>query len=85
MAAPTGVVVSGAADTVTTLLDEYGGVAVFRVESAALAPQILVLVSVNGNGWSATSTTSRTSHDHAGVRTLRTRASLRSPPLRGET
>ncbi|PZU30433.1 MAG: hypothetical protein DI577_07780 [Microbacterium sp.] len=48
MAAPTGVVVSGAADTVTTLLDEYGGVAVFRVESAALAPQILVLVSVNG-------------------------------------
>lgn len=48
MVAPTGVVVSGAADTVTTLLDEYGGVAVFRVESAALAPQILVLVSVNG-------------------------------------
>ncbi|MFN8085496.1 MAG: hypothetical protein U0Q04_00490 [Microbacterium sp.] len=29
MAAPTGVVAAGAADTVTTLLDEYGGVAVF--------------------------------------------------------
>ena len=35
-------------DAAVTLLDEYGGVAVFRVESEAKTPQILVLVSVDG-------------------------------------
>ncbi|MBN9177174.1 MAG: hypothetical protein J0I43_07390 [Microbacterium sp.] len=47
-ATPAGVVSAGAADTAATLLDEYGGVAVFRIEAAALEPQVLVLVSANG-------------------------------------
>lgn len=41
--------VTGAPGThAITLLDEYGGVAVFRVEAPGHTPQILVLVSANG-------------------------------------
>ena len=48
---PTAVIDEGAVTSpgaIVTLLDEYGGVAVFRVEAEAAPPQILVLVSVDG-------------------------------------
>ncbi|MBN9223304.1 MAG: hypothetical protein ABS63_07025 [Microbacterium sp. SCN 70-27] len=44
---PSGVALSDARST-TTLLDEYGGVTVFRVEAPDSPPQILVLVSADG-------------------------------------
>jgi len=46
-AVPSGVVAEPRARTVT-LLDEYGGVAVFRVEADDRPAQILVLVSDDG-------------------------------------
>lgn len=44
---PTGIVAGGGPHSVS-LLDEYGGVAVFRVEASDQPPQILVLVGVDG-------------------------------------
>ena len=45
---PNGVVSSGTAAATATLLDEYGGVAVLRIEESGRPPQILVLVTSDG-------------------------------------
>ncbi|MGB4779994.1 hypothetical protein [Microbacterium sp.] len=47
---PTGVASGGAADRTATLLDEYGGVAVYRVDAPDRPSQVLVLVTVDGKG-----------------------------------
>ena len=47
---PVGVVSDGTADRTVTLLDEYGGVAVYRVDGPGRPSQVLVIVSVNGQG-----------------------------------
>lgn len=45
---PVGVVADGAVARTVDLLDEYGGVSVYRVAADGLPAQILVLVDVNG-------------------------------------
>ncbi|MFT4052718.1 MAG: hypothetical protein QM677_10800, partial [Microbacterium sp.] len=47
-AVPAGVVSAGDPETSVMLLDEYGGVAVFRVEAPGVVSQVLVLVSADG-------------------------------------
>lgn len=47
-ATPVGVVATAADEAIVTLLDEYGGVAVLRVEAVDQRAQILVLVSADG-------------------------------------
>lgn len=45
---PTGVVANDSVDRAAALLDEYGGVSVYRVFAEGLPTQVLVLVDVNG-------------------------------------
>jgi len=47
---PVGVVSDGTGDRTATLLDEYGGVVVYRVDGPGRPSQVLVVVSVNGKG-----------------------------------
>ncbi|WP_312677832.1 hypothetical protein [Microbacterium sp.] len=47
---PVGVVSDGTGDRTATLLDEYGGVAVYRVDGPGRPSQVLVVVTVNGEG-----------------------------------